>query len=677
MRKAIHYVRNISLIITGLEIILLVLGFVFYSLNLYGVADYVSGEYIVVAAAILVVINFVVYWMCVTSLEKARLRNDLETATLVGSDVQEAYAFGKIGLIVVDESNVILWTNNLFKELKVDLIDTPIGHLSKNLDSMTKGSAATAEDKVTFKDRIYAVKYISSPRLFIFHDITAYENALSYNKEQGLCLGVINIDNYDDRAGDEEDANDTLAKVRATIADYFREKNVLLRRVSADSYFAVCNYKSLQSMKKDCFAVLEKVRSIQVGPEAPFTLSIGFAHGFPDSIRLNEMVTNALDVALSRGGDQVCVSTYGAELEFFGGKTVTQETTSRVKVRTFADAFLKLVSDASEVYVMGHAEMDMDALGACLGVRAICEYAQKSCHIVYSPKLAERKTRIAFQEAFSKDAYDALTIDPDEALASIKKNTLLVVVDVSRPSMVLSRAVLQKASKVIVIDHHRRAEEYIDSPIAALVDPSASSASEILVEMIRYATANPRIEIRQSYATLMLSGIFLDTNFFKNKTTGMKAFEAAEILKSYGADNSLADDYLKDEYEEYSLITKIISTMETPYYGVVYCVSDEKDIVERSTLAKVANQVMQLKGINAVFVIGKTEEKLIRLSARSDGSINVQLLCEKMGGGGHFSSAAAVFIGQPLSKVIATFKETLDEFLDTARNDNRKEGENK
>lgn len=316
----------------------------------------------------------------------------------------------------------------------------------------------------------------------------------------------------------------------------------------------------------------------------------------------------------------------------------------------------------------------MDALGSCLGIMAICDWCGKNSKVVYNAKLAEKKCKMAFQNSFSKDAFDKMTISPEDAVGQVKDSTLVVVVDVSVPEMVMAPKLLDRAAKVICIDHHRRNDKFIEHPVLAYIEPSASSASELVTEMIRYATANPRIELKPTFATLMLSGIFLDSNYFKSKSTGMRTFEAAEILKEYGADNSVADDFLKDEFEEYSLITKIISTMQTPHYGIVYCVSDEKDIVERSTLAKVANQVMQLKDINACFVIGKTDEKNIRLSARSDGSINVQLLCEKMGGGGHYTMAAALFPGQNSANVVNTLLTTLDEYLDSARNSANSEG---
>jgi c-di-AMP phosphodiesterase-like protein len=167
----------------------------------------------------------------------------------------------------------------------------------------------------------------------------------------------------------------------------------------------------------------------------------------------------------------------------------------------------------------------------------------------------------------------------------------------------------------------------------------------------------------------MLSGIFLDTSFFKAKSTGIRSFEAAEILKEFGADNQIADDYLKDEYEEYALITKIVSTIRTPFTGICYCLADERDIVERATLSKVANQLMQLKGINAAFVLGRTQQNEIRLSARSNGSVNVQLLCEKMGGGGHFGGAAAVFPNSTIATAESKLLETLDTYLEGARSE--------
>lgn len=625
--------------------------------------------------AVFLLIDILFAWFALATIGKARQKNDLEAASLVGNDIQEAYDFGQIGLIVIDENSIIMWTNSLFKERQIELIDHNVFEWLPKLKDLVNAPANKILHHVEIKGENYDVKYLSEPRLFIFKNSTEYDNVVNYSKAQAMVLGIVMIDNYNDVASETDESGDMVNKVRNIIADFFHSFGVLLRRVRNDTYFGVCNYVSLSKMEEDGFSVLEKVRAACKGEENPLTLSIGFAHDFPDVGKLNEMASSAVDVALSRGGDQCVVSQYGAELKFFGGKSAAFETASKVKVRSVSDSLLSIIKSSSSVFIMGHADMDMDSLGAALGIMAMCDWCKKTSKIIYSPKMAESKTRAAFQDAFPKEQMDKMTISPDDVNSEIKNTTLIIVVDISRPSLTMAPKAIEKASKVIVIDHHRRSEEFIERPVLAYIEPCASSASELVAMMIRYSTANPRIEMSPTFATLMLAGVFLDTNYFKSKSTGMRTFEAAEILKDYGADNSKADDYLKDGFEEYTLITKIIASMKTPHYGVVYCTSDEDDLIERATLSKVANQLMQLKGINACFVIGKSDQKTVRLSARSDGTVNVQLLCEKMGGGGHFTMAASAFTGSTIENVVGILNETLDEYLDAARNSVNSEGE--
>ena len=402
-----------------------------------------------------------------------------------------------------------------------------------------------------------------------------------------------------------DDTSDIIADVRNLITDYCKEHNVLLRKTRNDAYFILCNYESLEEMEADKFSLLEEVRKLGQKEIIPPTISVGIAYDFPGVTKLNEMAGNAIEIAMSRGGDQVVVSQYGEELQFLGGKTVATENRNKVKVRVMGDSVLSLIKSSSNVIVMGHTMMDMDALGACLGIKAMCDYLQKEALIVYEPKFTERKAKSVITNYLDK-FNNSYFVNEAKALGEIRSNTLVVVLDVHKPKMTMSPKILEKATKVMVIDHHRRGEEFIDSPIFATIDPSASSTSEIVAELLYYASSNPRITVPESYATVMLSGIFLDSNFFKNTTSGSKTFEASMILKEYGADNAMADDFLKDEFEEYALINKIISTLKTPHYGVVYCTSEEGDIIESATLAKVANKCMEMKGVEACFVIGRT-----------------------------------------------------------------------
>ena len=634
-----------------------------------GFHDAMKVEYWFIAFSAAIVLNLLILWISQLSVARIRQKNDVEAASVIGGDIQEAYKFGQIGLVVTDENDVVMWTNAIFKERGLDLLDMNILEWQPDLKDL-KTAPSSSQIKIEANARAYSVKYLSDAHLYIFRDCTDYESLFNYSKEQAPVIGILMMDNYSDIAGNaEDDNNDVITKVRGLIFDYAKQFGVLLRRFRSDSYFLVANFASLEKMETDGFSILEKTRAIGKGENVIPTLSIGLAHGFPDVSKLSDMASNAIDIAMSRGGDQAVVSKYGEDLCFYGGKTAAIENMGRVQFRSVADSIIGIVRSSSGVIVSGHLDMDMDALGGCLGVKAICDYCKVPCKIVFDPKLTEKKTRYAFTGSFSKAELESMAVTPKEAVDLMRPSTLFVVVDVSVPSRVMGQKALERSAKTIVIDHHRRGEQFVESPVLNYVDPSASSTSEIMAEFIHYATANPRIELSPTYATLMLSGMFLDTNFFKSKSTGIRSFEAAEILKEFGADNQKADDFLKDEYEEYALVTNIVSTLRTPYTGVVYCVSDDKDIVEQASLSKVANQLMQLKGISACFVIGRTGTNETRISARSDGSINVQLLCEKMGGGGHFGAAAASFRDASVSVVEGKLLDTLDTYLNEAKSD--------
>lgn len=673
MNASLKKYRNITFLFAFLEIVAIgvVAFFWLYNQNFRQINN--IEEYIFISFCALLLIDIFFFWFVLARLTKRRQENDEEVASLIGNDIQMAYNLNQIGLLSVDADNIVLWANNLFKDRQLDLVDTDILQTFPSLSEIMKSQTDKAVH-IEMKGRSYEVRYLLEPRLFIFKDVTDYDNVVSYSKEQAVALGVIMIDNFNDVASDTDEVADAVMEVRSIVREYFRQYKVLLTQVKQDRYFAVCNFNALDQMEKDGFSIMQKVRLSQDREDVPLTLSIGFAHDFPDVNKLYEMTEGAIDTALARGGDQAVVSQYGKELRFFGGKSAAVENTSKVKVRSMVGSLAKLIKDSSNIFIMGHTEMDMDALGSCLGIKAICDWCgKKNAKIVYAPKRTEKKARLAFTNAFSKDILDQMTLTPEQAASQIKETSLVIVVDVSVPANVMAPKVLDLARKTVVIDHHRRGDSFIERPSLTYVEPSASSACELITEMIHYAAANPRIELKPAYATIMLSGIFMDSQYFKSKSVGMRTFEAAEILKEYGAENTLADEYLKDDYEEFALTNKILATMKTPSYGVMYCVSDDKDIVERSALAKVANTLLSLKDVHASFVIGRTTDKTISLSARTDGSISAQLLMEKMGGGGHLQMAATAF---PNSKApnVSTVEaaerkllECLNDYLDSSK----------
>ena len=651
MKKKINRARLVAYLLIMIEVVGIAIFTIFYFNNFFQTKDFLKPEYISIGASVLVALNVILLWIFTLNISAYRHKTDLKAAEVIGSDVQEAYNFAMIGLVVTDENDNVIWHNDLFKERHIDIIDLNIFEWQKSLKVLKEKGSSSEVAKLVINNRNFEVKFLSDAGLWIFKDTTDYESIYSYSKLQAPVVGILSMDNYDEVIKGDDDYNDTITKAKDIIFDYAKEHGVLLRKFKDSNYLMLCNYEAYSKMKDDNFSIVDKVRSVSFGEDIPLTLSIGIARDFPDVVKLNELASAALDIAMSRGGDQVVVSVYGKEMEFYGGKTEAQEKRSRVKIRVLADSLINLIKNASNVLVMGHTNMDMDALGSCLGVKAICERLKIPAQLVVDLKATETKTRAALTSSFNREELEELVVNSKDAIGLIKNNTLVVVCDVHIPSMVMAPAILDHTNKVVVIDHHRRAEEYIESPVFNYIDPAASSASELITEFIRFASISPRIELNSTYATIMLSGIFLDSSFYKSKNTGIRTFEASTILKEYGADNSIADDLLKDDFEEYIETTNIVSNLKTADYGVVYAIANPDQIYDTASIAKAANACLSMKGIHAAFVIGRTSSKEIKISARSDGLVNVSKLCEKLGGGGHFTSAAATFLKSNVNEV--------------------------
>ena len=668
MGKTIKIIKIISFIIIALEVLAGGIFSVIFFNDFFSWKTNVQPEYIAITMIIVIVVNCLFVWIIILILSTLRQKTDLRAAEVIGSDVQEAYNFAMIGLAVTDDKNIVLWTNDLFKSRHIEIMDMDIIAWQPELATLRDIANGDQTAKIVINSRTYSVKLLQDAGLWIFKDITDYESIYNYSKDQAPVVGILAIDNYDDVVRGDDDFNDVVTKVKNDIFGYAKDYGILLRRLKDDSYSMLCNYASFERMLEDKFSIIDKVRGESIRGEIPLTLSMGIAHDFPDVIKLNDLANDALDIAMSRGGDQVVVSAYGQEMKFYGGKSEAQEKRNRVKTRVLADSLISLINASDRVLIMGHSMMDMDAFGACLGMKAICNRLKKNSRIVVDLKNTEFKTRAAMTASFGKDELEKLIVNSKDAEDMIAGNTLLIVVDVHIPNMVMAPKLIDKAAKIVVIDHHRRAEEYIDSPVFNHIDPAASSTCELISEFIRFSSINPKIELPSTYATIMLSGIFLDSSYFKSRNTGIRTFEAATILKEYGADNSLADDFLKDDYEEHKEVTDIVTNLETPYYGVVIATANTDRLYDHATIAKAANLCLSFKGVHAAFVVGKVNNREIRVSCRSDGTINVSLLAERMGGGGHFTSSAVTFATSDVKEVKNAIAGVLESSLTEATN---------
>ena len=667
MKKNIKIFKIFAYAFVLLELIGIVTFSILYFNNISNLRESVKPEFVIIGALAIVFVNALILWLGLLVFTSGRFHTDLKAAEVIGEDVQEAYNFAMIGLAVTDENDIVIWTNDLFRDRHIDIIDNNIFEWQPSLLDLKEKNNEEAVAKLKINNRNFEVKFLSEAGLWIFKDNTDYESIYAYSKQQAPVVGILSIDNYDEVIKGEEDYNDTITKVKNIIFNYAKDYGILLRRFKDSNYSMLCNFESYEKMREDHFSLVDKVREVSAGEDIPLTLSIGLARDFPDVVKLNELAQASLSIAMSRGGDQVVVSVYGSEMEFYGGKTEAQEKRNRVRIRVLADSLINLIKNASNVLIMGHTNMDMDALGSCLGIKAICDRVQIPAQLVVDLKATESKTRSAITSSFTKDQLEELIVSSKEALGLVSPTTLIVVVDVHIPSMVMAPALLDKSNRVVVIDHHRRGEEYIESPVFDYIDPSASSASEIIIEFIKFCSISPRIEVSSTYATIMLAGIFLDSEFYKSNNTGIRTFESSTILKEYGANNSVADDLLKDDYEEYIEVNSIVRNMKTAEYGVVYAIADPDKFYDSATIAKAANTCLSMKGIHASFIIGKTSSREIKISARSDGLINVSTLCEKLGGGGHFTSAAATFMKSDVKEVETMLTNVISLYLKEAK----------
>lgn len=662
---------KLSIFITVIaEFIVLGLFCVFYFLNFFDLQNLISNKYLVLGAALIIVINCISIWIISTRISDIKLRSDIKISELLSSEIEEVYLFGQIGMVVTDEENRVIWVSELFQNRHIDIIGQDIISWKSELGPLLVKINNEKIAKVFVNNRTYEVQVIQESNLWIFKDVTEYQTAYVYSRVNAVVFGVLNIDNYDSAANDDS-ISDTENRLKALIHSYFKEFDVVLRKTKEDSYYLICNYGSFAKMKDDHFSIIDAVRKLNT-KDTSFSLSIGFAYDFPELPKLNDYAYDALDVALSRGGDQVVVFPYGRQIEFYGGKSASIEKTNRVKIRSLSDSVFTLIKNSSNVLIMGHTMMDMDAFGACLGMKAIVDRCAKEVKIVCDFKEVEGKTKSAIMSSFAKNEIQDIFVSNKEASSLVTPSTLLIVLDVHVPNMTMCPSLLDQVINVMVIDHHRRGKDCIQAPIFSHIDPSASSTCEIISEFIKYCSINPVIEIPAIYATFMLSGIFLDSTYFKSQSTSLRTFEAAAILKDYEADNALADDFLKDNIEEYREVNDFVDNFRMPVRGVAVCYPKEDRVYDPATIAKAANELLGFKGTRAAFAIAKTSNKEVKISARSDGSINVQLICEALGGGGSFERAAVSFEGMSTIDVYDKVSDTLKKNIGAATASDKK-----
>jgi len=585
---------------------------------------------------IVIFMNIFYFLSFYNQIDKKNTINNIRVNSLISNNLKEIEKFGEVGIIFYNESFEVIWVNDFLDSRRINLVGKNIIKYNNDFCLITEEKRESI--KINVENRIYECKCLPELKMIIMRDISQYENLYKAYTNEAPVIFNINIDNYSDVLSilDDTKTSELEARVRMIINEWSVNNRIFLKKIRNDAYIALMQEETYQSILKQKFSLIEDIKKV-VEEDNNFTISIGVGRGINDFIKLSELASSAIDVALSRGGDQCVVNTYGKNMEFYGGGSESKSKRHKVKVKVVSKSLSALIQSSDSIYIMAHVNADFDAIGACLGLYSITKQMNKHVKIIYDDKLVELKARRAFRESFEKEEIDEMIIKPNKAIEEMDDNSILFLVDVSNQDIVMNSSVVDKAERIAIIDHHRPGEKLL-SQIFSYQESAASSTCEMMSEIIRYS--ENKIRITPEVATYMLTGILLDTNNYKNRT-GSRTYEASMILKEYGADNNQATEFLKEEYEEYQLKTKIMANSETPYYGIVICSAGEEDIIDRTLLARVGQDVLNVKEIKACFVIGKISDTAVGISARSDGTVNVQKIMESLNGGGHFSSAAA------------------------------------
>ncbi len=627
---------------------------------LFYVNIWVGLLYVVVAGALLY------YGWKVEQLAYIETEKHIESLSFRMKKVgEEAFLHMPFGIVLIDDQHKIEWANPFMLDATEaeSLIGEEVFKLSDGLMAITKPEELR-ELTVSIGERKYRVYSKPEERLLYFFDITEQVEIETQYYADRTVLAILFIDNYDEitQPMDDKTRSMTNSTVTSIVNEWAAEYGIFVKRVSSDRFLAVLNESILEELEQKKFSILDYIRERTMQKNLSLTLSVGVGAGSPSLIELGELAQSSLDLVLGRGGDQVAIKQPDGKLRFYGGKTNPVEKRTRVRARVISHALRDLIQDSDQVFVMGHKNPDMDSIGAAIGVRKMAEMNKVDGYVVVNFQELNGSVRRLMHEieANNGDLYSRF-ISPEDVLSRITHKSLLVIVDTHKPAMVIDGSLLNATEKVVIIDHHRRGEDFIENPTLVYMEPYASSTAELVTELLEYQPKNAKITSLE--ATSLLSGIIVDTKSFTLRT-GARTFEAASYLRTHGADTILIQRLLKEDIDTYIERSKLIQTVEFVKPGIAVAHGDDNRVYDSVLIAQTADILLTMKDVSASFVIAHRQDGLIGISARSLGEVNVQLVMEKLGGGGHLTNAATQIEADSVEEVKQYLTNAIIEVLE-------------
>lgn len=582
---------------------------------------------------------------------------------------------------IILEDGHILWKNDRFSEIvdgREKFIQKIIPELNKGI--FPKDDETRNELEITYKERDYQVElrrislegFSESERMlqipkekeyFIalyMRDVTELNSYIRENEDQRLIAGLIYIDNYDEVMESVEEVRQSLlvALIDRKINKYINDVDGIVKKLENDKYFFVVKKESYRKFEADKFSLLEEVKQVNIGNARSATLSIGLGLNTATYALSYNYARMAIDLALARGGDQAVIKDCKG-ITYFGGKKEQTAKNTRVKARVKAEALREFIVAKDQVIVMGHKISDPDSFGACMGIYRAAVALEKKAHIVIndvSTSIKPLYDEIAQSSVYGKDIF----LTSGEALDYISNSAMVVVVDTNKPQMTECPELLKRSKTIAVLDHHRQSSTVIDNAVLSYIEPYSSSTCEMVAEVLQYIVDD--IKVPSIEADCLYAGIMIDTRNFMNRT-GVRTFEAAAYLRRCGADITRVRKMFRDDMESYRAKAEAMRMAEVyrEQYAIAECPSD---IASPTVLAaQTANELLDINGIKASFVLTVYNGRIF-LSARSIDEVNVQIIAEKLGGGGHINSAGAQFEHTNVKEAIEALKVTIDQMIE-------------
>lgn len=579
---------------------------------------------------------------------------------------EEAVSTLPFGLILYDNQYTIEWHNRYIGSMfgRKTMVGTSLEEcfprfvdaFQQAKEEARKESSKEVRFELPHGHLTIELIILPDERLIYLQDVTTFADLRDRHEEERLALGIVFLDNFDEASQgmDDQQRTSLIARVATRITDWAKNYGIYVRRLSSERYLLLLNQKSLRELEQSRFVILDEIREMTADLKVPLTLSVGVGFGAGSISELGELAQSSLDMALGRGGDQAAVKA-DQRLSFYGGKSNAVEKRTRVRARVIAHALRDLMLDSDQVFIMGHKIPDMDVVGAAIGMLKAADMYDVDAYIVLdkvNPSIEKMMERIELDERLS-----VRFIAPDEALSMMSEQTLLVVVDTHKSSMTIEPKLVDRAKRVVVVDHHRRGEEFINDAVLVYLEPYASSTCELVTELLQYI--HDKVQFTTLEATSLLAGIIVDTKHFALHT-GSRTFEAAGFLRRNGADTVLVQRMLKEELGDYIAKAEIIKHAKIIHNHVALAVTEPGHQVPQLLIAQVADSLLNMNNVHASFVISERMDGLIGISARSLGKMNVQVVMERLGGGGHLTNAAVQLEGS-IEYAESRLREVLDQ----------------